>query len=112
MQLQFLVQGSSIEPYEVIFSKDGDEIYVTCTCQAAEMGKHCKHRIGILDGDTKNIVSDNENEVAIVRSWLEGSLLKLAYNAYKKAEANEAAAKKRLTHAKNRLALTMNAPTT
>ena len=46
MLIRFLIQGSQVEPYEVIFSKVGDNLTASCNCPAGEKGYHCKHRIG------------------------------------------------------------------
>ncbi len=57
-QIKFTVHGSS-EPYEVTFITDGTEIAAHCTCKAGEHGRHCKHRINLLAGDTSGIISTN-----------------------------------------------------
>jgi VWFA-related protein len=56
---EFLVQGSSLEPYEVVFKKRADaNLSAYCTCMAGLNGSHCKHRINILKGVTKDVVQD------------------------------------------------------
>ena len=35
-KIKFLVQGSSDEPYEVIFSKEGGRFTASCTCTAGQ----------------------------------------------------------------------------
>jgi len=108
--IQFFVQGSTPEPYEVTFTKDDNNLYVTCTCQDAENGLHCKHRINILKGETKNIVSDNKAEVEKVKEWLSQSYLDFAFASYLAAERIEAEAKAKLALAKKELAQTMSPP--
>lgn len=57
-----------------VLSSDGSTVYIvtvemyngkvraSCTCRAGELGKLCKHQIGILSGQTNFLVSP-ENEV-------------------------------------------------
>ncbi len=97
--IKFLVKGSAQEPYNVEFSKENDKITATCSCPAGRYSTHCKHRISILTNNSKNIVSENAEEVATVFSWIKGTeieealtyfleMQELAENA--KKEANKA----------------------
>ncbi len=70
---EFLVHGSEPSPYKVVFLKKGQNLMATCTCRAGIMGMLCKHRLSILDGDKSAVVSDNDDQVAEVASWLLGS---------------------------------------
>lgn len=70
---EFLVQGSEKTPYKVVFIKVDTDIKAECTCRAGIVGMLCKHRLSILDGDNRAIVSDNTDEVTEVASWLVGS---------------------------------------
>ena len=72
-ELTFLVKGSTPDPYEVTFIKDGDSLTALCTCPAGQFGNFCKHRISIIDGDGTAIVSDNANEVTTITDWLKGT---------------------------------------
>ena len=63
-RITFLVQGSSDEPYEVDFYKEDDKLKAFCTCMAGENRTHCKHRLSILAGSEKHIVSGNALELA------------------------------------------------
>ena len=60
--LQFLVQGSSAEPYET-FVQAGKELSASCTCQAGQNGSHCKHRLNILEGSQY----DHDTDVIIIK---------------------------------------------
>ncbi|MDY6894788.1 MAG: hypothetical protein SVO01_05155 [Thermotogota bacterium] len=106
IQIKFLVQGSASEPYELSFRKSGDNIIALCTCPAALNGLHCKHRLGIFRGSCKGIVSGNENQVALVQSWLPGTdiecllnLIAEAESTYKNAKSNLAKLNKKLARA-------------
>ena len=107
MQIEFLVQGSAVEPYVVTFHKEGDNLTAICDCEAGLHGIYCKHRIGILSRETKNIVSDNLEDVAIIQSWLQGTPLESALREYRETEKLEAEAKQRFSKAKKALARTM-----
>ena len=72
-ELTFLVKGSSKDPYEVIFIKDGDSLTAICNCPAGTYGNFCKHRISILDGNAKAIVSDNTDQATKVITGLAGT---------------------------------------
>lgn len=104
--IKFLIQGSAPEPYELSFKKSGNNIIALCTCPAATNGQHCKHRLSIFSGSSNGIVSGNENQVALVQSWLPGSDIELLLNqleeavsAFEKAKNNLATLKKRLARA-------------
>ncbi|MGZ4061401.1 MAG: SWIM zinc finger family protein, partial [Bacteroidia bacterium] len=66
----FLVQGSETEPYQVNFTNTSGKINISCTCQAAINGLSCKHRLRILAGDKKDVVSANTNDIPTVINWL------------------------------------------
>jgi len=73
-EIIFFVQGSSPEPYKVVFIRRSNiNISAYCSCPAGENGLYCKHRLEILDGNKMNVVSPNSEEVTIVQSWLSGT---------------------------------------
>jgi uncharacterized Zn finger protein len=72
-QLVFQVKGSSPEPYEVTFIKDGTSLTALCTCPAGQFGGICKHRVAILEGKTRGVASDNADQLATVGRWLVGT---------------------------------------
>src|SRR5579871_3989502 len=57
---QFKVQGTD-NIYEVIISKSGNKLIVTCTCEAAKNGMFCKHRAAIFLGDSDSVVDDKKS---------------------------------------------------
>ena len=107
-ELTFDVKGSSAKPYEVIFIKDGDSLTAICSCMAGQHGNVCKHRIGILDGSTKGIVSDNASEVETVVGWLPGTDVDAELKALRAIEAAKPVDKNELSAAKRKLARAMN----
>jgi uncharacterized Zn finger protein len=107
-ELNFLVKGSSADPYEVTFIKDGSSLTALCTCPAGTYGNFCKHRISILDGITKMITSDNANQVATVVGWLAGTDVETALSEMRQAEKIADPDKTALNAAKRKLARAMN----
>ena len=108
MELIFRVQGSSADPYEVTFIKDGDSLTALCTCPAGQYGNFCKHRIAILEGGCKAIVSDNTGQVATISDWLQGTDVAAALADFREIEARANVPKDEVTAAKRRLARAMN----
>lgn len=106
--LIFMVKGSSADPYEVTFIKDGDSLTAICTCPAGTYGNFCKHRISILDGDSKAITSDNVDAAATVVEWLKGTDVAEALAEMRAAEKIADPEKKELNAAKRKLARAMN----
>jgi uncharacterized Zn finger protein len=106
-KFEFLVQGSSVEPYRVIFwRRAGGNFSASCTCAAGESGMSCKHRIRILCGYTEGIVSDNQADVKIVAGWLAGSDIERAMQEVENLEREAARIKKMLSEAKKVLSQT------
>lgn len=108
-QLDFLVKGSSKDPYEITFIKDGDSLTAICTCPAGTYGNFCKHRIAILDGNTRAITSDNVAKAATVVEWLAGTDVEAALADLRAVEKlDDDPDKKMLNNAKRKLARAMN----
>lgn len=106
-KIEFLVTGSTPEPYKVVFEKKDNSIRALCNCQASVNGKHCKHRISILKGESKDIVSDNLAQVNTIAKWLNNTDLEQALEIFNKAESNAEKAKKQLAKAKKDLVKAM-----
>ena len=104
-QISFSVQGST-SVYEVVFSRN-DDVSATCTCNAGQMGQHCKHRMSILAGDGAAITSDNKALVSNLLGWLPGTKLAAAFAEIADAEQAAEQAKKRLATAKKAFARAM-----
>jgi len=102
--IKFLVQGSSLEPYQVVFTKEGNNINAQCSCPASIYGQYCKHRFGILAGETSGIVSGNIEHIQTVLQWLKGSDIEEAMNIVAAAEEELERAKRKVSAAKKKLA--------
>lgn len=107
-QLTILVKGSSADPYELTFIKDGASLTALCTCPAGSFGNFCKHRLSILDGDAKAVVSDDADKVPVVVEWLAGTDVETALTEMREVNADEAKTKEQLVTAKKKLARAMN----
>lgn len=107
-EIKFSVKGSAAQPYQLIFIKDGDSLTAICSCPAGEHGNFCKHRISILDGKTRGIVSENADQVATVAAWLAGTDVESALAEVRQIDAGPDVDKKALAAAKRRLARAMN----
>ena len=105
-EIVLLVKGSSAEPYEITFIKDGNSLTALCSCPAGQYGNFCKHRIAILDGVFSAIVSDNRQAAQTILDWLPGTDVEAALKALRDVEVSGdrdaiAAAKRKLARAMN-----------
>jgi len=103
-ELVFKVQGSEAEPYNVVFRRRGLNLTATCTCKGGEMGQVCKHRLGLLAGDSSNVVSDNALDVALIPKLVLGTDVEKALEALVVAEKALEAAKIEMSRRKKALA--------
>jgi uncharacterized Zn finger protein len=106
-RIEFLVKGSSPEPYEVTFLKKGTNISAFCTCPAGMNGQYCKHRFGILAGSAANVIDANSDDISTVSSWLPGSDIETAWVEVKRLEHESELIKTKLSQAKKSLAKAM-----
>ena len=65
---------------------------------------HCKHRLNILSGIPKGIVSNNEEDVEVVAEWLKGSDVESALKELGEAEEALKKAKSKVSTLKKFLA--------
>jgi uncharacterized Zn finger protein len=107
-ELVFLVKGSSSDAYEVTFIKDGASLTALCTCPAGTYGNLCKHRVAILDGNTKAITSDNADQAPKVIEWLIGTDVEAALAELRAAERSKTPAKDEIMGLKKKVAKVMN----
>lgn len=107
-EIGFLVQGSSEEPYRVVFTRRSPEnLSALCTCGAGVNGQYCKHRFAILAGDVAAIISGNEGDVPVVQSWLAGTDVELAMRRLRDLELEAMRTKDAISAAKKELARSM-----
>lgn len=67
----FLVRGSDGENHEVTFIRhSAGHMSAECTCSPQAVDRYCDHCLQLIDGDTTNLVSDNELEVEVLEWWM------------------------------------------
>lgn len=106
--LEFAVQGSASEPYQVRFFRGPSHVSFSCTCQAGTSGLHCKHRLSLIVGEDSNLVSNNKADVGQLKTLVKGTDLEVAVKEYLEAETDLDRAKLRLIRAKKHLAKSYN----
>ena len=57
------VISSSGEPYDVHFEFSDNKFKVHCNCPAGIYGKLCKHKTGLLDGDSSLLFDKTDIEI-------------------------------------------------
>jgi len=102
-KINFLVKGSSADPYNVSFIKEGVNITALCDCPAGSRNTHCKHCINILYGCIDGIISGNEDEASTVAAWLPDSDVEEALDEIRDIEIRIAELKKVLKGYKKKL---------
>lgn len=109
--ISFLVQGSEPAPYEVAFDRRDGVVTATCSCPAGvkcPVGQCCKHRLGILSGQTVGIISANAEDVKIVQEWIAGSDIEVAVRKLVEGEAELDRARRKVAAAKKALEKVMS----
>jgi uncharacterized Zn finger protein len=107
-ELTLLVKGSSADPYELTFIKDGASLTALCNCPAGTFGNLCKHRVAILDGDGAAAVDDDAVKISQVVAWLAGTDVEVALAQLRDVETSDTATKSDLMVAKKALSKAMN----
>lgn len=105
-RLVFRVQGSEPEPYLCEFVRDGDRLLARCSCAAGQNGQACKHRLGLLAGESAGVVEGAEH-LAGLAAMLDQSMLQQALAELLAAERALDAAKANAARAKRKLARVM-----
>ena len=106
-KLRFLVQGSSPEPYEVVFTRQGVNLTATCTCPAGTVGQNCKNRFALMAGESTGVVGGDTDKIESVVEMLDGTDVAEALAGVNAAEERLADAKKILANYKKKLARAM-----
>jgi hypothetical protein len=101
-EVVFLVKGSSSDAYEITFIKDGSSLTALCTCPAGTFGNLCKHRVAILDGNTK------ADQAPKVIDWLVGTDVETALAELRAAEKSKEHTKDEIMALKKKVAKVMN----
>lgn len=101
----FTAIGSKGHLYDMTFQKDADgQIIAECQCVAWQRGLACKHRLGVLKGESKGLMEDyREDELQIVASWLKGSNIEKCLEQIQALEKQQEAIKKQLNGERKKL---------
>ncbi|MBF0160438.1 MAG: hypothetical protein HQL58_13060 [Magnetococcales bacterium] len=70
--VNFQVADAHNKVFDVVFSRNGKNMTAICSCSAG-VNDVCQHRINILSGSAKGIISRNADEVRKVASWVAGT---------------------------------------
>uniref|UniRef100_UPI00226AA502 hypothetical protein n=1 Tax=unclassified Methylobacterium TaxID=2615210 RepID=UPI00226AA502 len=95
--------GSS-EIHRMEATSTGRGIRFTCTCSDSTEGRHCEHRLGLLLGDTSNLVEVDQVAVEALAAMTKGSPLLRAVHMLAQAEAAAAEAELDLERARRVIA--------
>ncbi|WP_455923610.1 hypothetical protein [Pseudomonas putida] len=102
--IAFVVAASTPgQEYNVVFTKNGEIVAVSCTCPAGAKRQICKHRVNLINEMPDRILSGNESQIGTAVGWVRGSNLagllhdlSVAQSAYEEADAAVKTAKKML----------------
>ena len=98
-ELKFLAQESNAEPqHTVTITKDKNNLTARCTCPRGGVGHICRHRLSILAGNSRMVVSGNVADVKHVEAWVVwsdvGVLIARLIDAQKRLHAVKSEAEK------------------
>ena len=94
--------GDKIHRMEAMSTGRG--IRFTCTCSDGTEGRHCEHRLGLLLGDTSNLVEVDQGAIETLAKMAKGSPLMRAVHMLAQAEAAVAEAELDLQRARRVIA--------
>lgn len=102
--LRFSILGSTGNVYEITASRQGSRFTMTCTCEGAVKGLHCRHRMALLDGECTDLVSGNQKDVEELNILFEGTDAQRYYRELVQLEAQLEALKKQIKNRKHAFA--------
>ena len=75
MQRNLYARSSDgLNNHEVQFILDAGKLSVFYNCPAGALGKHCKHKFSLLNGDTTLLADANHpDSLSLIREWLKRS---------------------------------------
>src|SRR5207244_3358743 len=107
--LQFLVEGSTGNEYEIVASRIGNHFRMTCTCEAGQNKVFCKHRAALLNGSADDLISDNESDLIKLANFMAGTGAELRIKTVHHLEEQKAEIDARLRVEKKALGREMGA---
>ena len=73
--ITFLIQGSALAPYEVIFNSTEASLQISCNCSAGLFKKLCKHKINLLNGSSLNLISENKEQIPLIQNLVKNTYI-------------------------------------
>ena len=99
--IQIQIEGSTGTPYVASFTRDGNSLKTSCTCQAGERQIHCKHRLSLIEGDTTQVRGNAPPNLAQqIAAMVKGTDVEEAVLALAAAGAEAKTATEKLKRAK------------
>ena len=81
-KIEYQVQGSAADPYNITISKEGNKLQCICDCPAGTMSTHCKHWMGVFEGTKQKYINLPKEKILEIQSWLTGSDLEDILNEF------------------------------
>lgn len=101
VMIKIQIEGSTGTPYVALFTRDGDSLKTSCTCQAGERQMHCKHRLSLIEGDITQVRGDAPTDLAQqIAAMVKGTDVEVALLALAAAETEAKTATEKLKRAK------------
>lgn len=64
-QISLLARNDGGDPFNVIFTKDGDRLTVTCTCPEGVHGEFCEHKFRLASNDIMMLQHPGQNSAML-----------------------------------------------
>ena len=98
------LSSDGVTSYKVVFRRETSKLIVVCSCPAGEMGRLCRHKLGLLAGDNDMLSSPKHvPDLEEVQSWIKGSRFPTLIVQLKETEIEMARTKKRLSELKREI---------
>ncbi len=95
--------SSSREIYDVVVTMHGDQPRMSCTCEAGQNLRPCKHRLMLLAGDLSALVTIDRNSVNRLQTLFHGSSVLDAISEIRSLEKQADQTRTAISNAKKKL---------
>jgi len=70
-EITLLARSNSSEPFKVTFRKDGERLFITCTCPEGLHGEFCEHKFRLASNDIMMLQHPGQNsEMLNAHLWV------------------------------------------
>lgn len=98
------LSSDGVTSYRVVFHLENGKLLIDCSCPAGEMGKLCRHKLGLLAGDSKMLSSPKQqSELEEVQLWIRETRFPKLASQLKETEKELARIKKKLSQLKREI---------